>query len=118
MKQPLAQPSTQAGVWATQVDGGLRTVQKLIASLVCVASPSIAFSQTNRQLPREAQQTRPADTVHFANNSDCALCPSYSNAASAMRDGKSRNVVPRALRVALHPCRCPAKLLAPTGTAA
>ena len=94
MKQPLAQPSTQAGVWTTQVDGGLRTVQKLIASLVCVVSPSIAFSQTNRQLPREAQQTRPVDAVHFAKSSDCALCHSYSNAASAMRDGKNSNVAP------------------------
>ena len=94
MRQPLAQPSNQAGVWANQVDGGLRTIQKLIVSLVCLASPSTAFSQTNRQLPREAQQNRPAYTVHFAKSSECALCHSYSNAASAMRDGKNRNVAP------------------------
>jgi len=92
VKQPLAQPSTQAGVWATQVDGGLRTAQKLIASLVFLASPSIANAQTNRQLQQEVQQTRPEDTVHFAKSSDCALCHSYSNTASAMRDGKNRNV--------------------------
>jgi hypothetical protein len=53
VKQFLSQPSTQVGVWATQVNGGLRTVQKLIATLVCSASPSIAFAQTNPQLPRK-----------------------------------------------------------------
>ncbi len=94
MKQPLAQPSNQAVVWATQVDGRLRTAHKLIASLVFLASPSIAIAHTNRQLQQEVQQTRPEDTVHFAKSSDCALCHSYSNAASAMRDGKNRNVAP------------------------
>ncbi|MDX1925822.1 MAG: multiheme c-type cytochrome [Pirellulaceae bacterium] len=94
MKQPLAQPSKQAVVSATHVSGGLRTVQTLIATLVCFASPPIAFAQTNRQLPRDVQQMRPADTVHFAKSSDCALCHSLSQAASAMRDGKNRNVAP------------------------
>ena len=94
MKQFLSQPSTQVGVWATQVNGGLRTVQKLIATLVCSAGPTLAFAQTNPQLPRESQPTRPADAVHFAKSSDCALCHSYSNTASAMRDGKNRNVAP------------------------
>lgn len=92
MEQLLAQPSKRALVWATS--GGLRTVQTLMATLVCFASPPISSAQTNRQLPRDVQQTRPADAVHFAKSSDCALCHSYSNAASAMRDGKNRNIAP------------------------
>ena len=92
VEQLLAQPSKRALVWATR--GGLRTVQTLMATLVCFASPPIASAQTNRQLPRDVQQTRPADAVHFAKSSDCALCHSYSNAASAMRDGKNRNIAP------------------------
>ncbi len=92
MEQLLAQPSKRALVWATR--GGLRTVQTLMATLVCFASPPISSAQTNRQLPRDVQQTRPADAVHFAKSSDCALCHSYSNAASAMRDGKNRNIAP------------------------
>ncbi len=94
MEQPLARPSAQAVVWATHVNCGLRTVQTLIAALICFAIQPFAFAQTNRQLPRDVQQSRPADTVHFAKSSDCALCHSYSNAASAMRDGKNRNVAP------------------------
>lgn len=92
MKQLLAQPSKQALVSA--IHGGLRTVQALMATLVCFAIPPIASAQTNRQLPRDVQQKRPADAVHFAKSSDCALCHSFSNAASAMRDGKNRNVAP------------------------
>ncbi len=92
MKQLLAQPSNRALVWATR--GGFSTLQTLMATLVCFASPPIAYAQTNRQLPRNVQQTQPADAVHFAKSSDCALCHSFSDSASAMRDGKNRNVAP------------------------
>ncbi len=92
MKQLLVQPSSRALVWATR--GGFSTVQTLLATLVCFASPPIASAQTNRQLTRNVQQTQPADAVHFAKSSDCALCHSFSDSASAMRDGKNRNIAP------------------------
>ncbi|MFO0941221.1 MAG: multiheme c-type cytochrome [Pirellulales bacterium] len=94
VKQPLAQLSQQAVGWAALVSGRHRTVQTLIATLVCSASLGSLCAQTNRPLVRDVQQTRPADTVHFAKSSDCALCHSFSNSASAMRDEKNRNVAP------------------------
>lgn len=37
-----------------------------------------------RWIPRDVQQTRPEDAVHFAKSSDCALCHSFSESASTI----------------------------------
>ncbi len=91
MKRSLDQPSIHAAICVTNGRSGLPTFHTLMATLLCLTSQFAVFAQQNPP-KQDFKQLRPADSVHFAKSSDCALCHSFSDAASAMRDGSNRNV--------------------------
>lgn len=92
MNLPFAKNTTKRDLWAAKVSG--QSSITLLATLACFAFQATAFAQTNQRIQQNIASAQPMDAVHFAKSTDCALCHSFSNAASAMRDGKNRNVAP------------------------
>lgn len=92
MNLPFAKNTTQTGIGVAKGKG--QSGITLLATLVCFAFHPTAFAQTSQRMQQNIATAQPKDAVHFAKSSDCALCHSLSDSASAMRDGKNRNVAP------------------------
>jgi hypothetical protein len=52
------------------------------------------LAQTNQRLLQAPSKVEPIDSGYFVRSTGCALCHSFSSAATAMRDDKNRNVAP------------------------
>ena len=92
MNLPLVGNTTKTGIWVAKFNGQSSII--LLGTLACFAFQPTALAQTNRRMQQNIALAQPADAAHFAKSSDCAHCHSYSNAASAMRDSRNRNVAP------------------------
>ena len=94
VRRVLVGQSSHAASLDRRVGGQRGVLATLLGTIIWLVIPMTLFAQANPQPSQNAVQSRPVDTVHFAKSSDCALCHSFSKAATAMRDGKNRNVAP------------------------
>ena len=65
------------------------------AAALLILSANMAILAQSPQAPAPTELAhKPESSVHFAKATDCALCHSFANSASAMRDSEGRNVAP------------------------